>query len=436
MKATKLIMMFVAVAAMMFASCDKDSTEPSTPGGSASSNAEVVGTTWVGYQGDPQTDDNYATYTLTFNSDNTCAMSIAFYAVSEGGNYATTHFAGTYTVSGNGGTLTMIDDILGEEYNDTYTIEGTVLTLTHKRVNIALTRSSGGDTPGGDTTATITAFDENGASNSLFSVSENRQVRFSRGNLQYRASTNTWRFAEHQWDVVGGGNNNISSTYDGWIDLFGWGTSGWESGAVAYQPYSTSVENGDYYPGGVFNNDLTGDYARADWGVYNPISNGGNQAGMWRTLTADEWVYLLNTRPASTLGDVPNARWAKAMVDGWAGSIIFPDSFTLPAGFNVPNNINAVDGWFPANQYSLEQWAAMEAAGAVFLPAAGVRTGAEGFYEGGWYWTSSISCNNFEDPWYDMHVHALMIIFSVDDASIPGYYDRFNGCSVRLVKAE
>ena len=37
----------------------------------------------------------------------------------------------------------------------------------------------------------------------LFSVSETQQVYFSRGNLQYQASTNTWRFAEHQYDYVG-----------------------------------------------------------------------------------------------------------------------------------------------------------------------------------------------------------------------------------------
>ena len=31
-----------------------------------------------------------------------------------------------------------------------------------------------------------------------FSVSATQQVHFSQGNLQYRASTNSWRFAEHQ----------------------------------------------------------------------------------------------------------------------------------------------------------------------------------------------------------------------------------------------
>ena len=43
-----------------------------------------------------------------------------------------------------------------------------------------------------------------GAINGLFSVSPSKQVYFSQGNLQYQASTNTWRFAEHQYDYVGG----------------------------------------------------------------------------------------------------------------------------------------------------------------------------------------------------------------------------------------
>ena len=66
-----------------------------------------------------------------------------------------------------------------------------------------------------------------------FSVSETLLVRFSQGNLQYQASTGTWRFAESQSDYIGEGNANIGESYDGWIDLFGWGTSGYNHGATA-----------------------------------------------------------------------------------------------------------------------------------------------------------------------------------------------------------
>ena len=39
---------------------------------------------------------------------------------------------------------------------------------------------------------------------SLFTVNEDGdQIIFSQGNLQYQASTDTWQFAENQWDIVG-----------------------------------------------------------------------------------------------------------------------------------------------------------------------------------------------------------------------------------------
>ena len=49
----------------------------------------------------------------------------------------------------------------------------------------------------------------------LFSVSPTEQVRFSPGNLQYQASTATWRFALNQFDIVGADNSNIAIDNDG-----------------------------------------------------------------------------------------------------------------------------------------------------------------------------------------------------------------------------
>lgn len=54
----------------------------------------------------------------------------------------------------------------------------------------------------------------------------------SPGNLQYQASTGIWRFAEHQYDYIGSGNENISTSYSGWIDLFGWGTGRYNGQSV------------------------------------------------------------------------------------------------------------------------------------------------------------------------------------------------------------
>ena len=160
-------------------------------------------------------------------------------------------------------------------------------------------------------TETTTVFIKNddcptGAINGLFSVSGSRQVYFSKGNLQYQASTNTWKFAESQYDYIGDANSNISSSYDGWIDLFGWGTSGYHDANdpynVNYQPWSSSdsLLDNEYnsYGYGPSSNmpdmNLTGTSANYDWGVNNPISNGGNTANQWRTLTQPEWSYILN----------------------------------------------------------------------------------------------------------------------------------------------
>lgn len=248
----------------------------------------------------------------------------------------------------------------------------------------------------------------------VFSVSGTKQVKFSQGNLQYQASTNTWRFAENQWDYVGSGNENISSTYSGWIDLFGWGTSGWNSGAKAYQPYSTSTTNSHYYPGKSATTNLTGTYANADWGVYNAISYGGNQKGLWRTLTKDEWNYLFNSRTNY------NKLWSFATVNGIKGVVLLPDSWSLPSGLTF----TAASEDYGTNVYTVAQWAQMEIAGAVFLPAAGRRYGTSvngvGMY--GVYWSST----------YYSSDEACSVAFSSGNLNPSNIYYRSDGRSVRL----
>ena len=272
---------------------------------------------------------------------------------------------------------------------------------------------SGGGGNGGNQQGNVTT--ENGAIKAAFSVSDSKQVYFSQGNLQYQASTNTWRFAEHQYDMIGKDNENISPTYNGWIDLFGWGTSGWNSGANAYQPYSTSTSYSDYYPGGGYTNNLTGSYANADWGVYNKISNGGNQAGLWRTLTYKEWRYLRYDRTDA------EALYGTATVNGVNGCIFLPDNWTTPTGVTFKCGANG----YSVNTYTVSDWAKMEANGAVFLPAAGYRDGTDvgnvGSY--GHYWSSSARGD------YD----AYCLNFYGDYAGANGN-GRNYGRSVRLVR--
>lgn len=202
-----------------------------------------------------------------------------------------------------------------------------------------------------------------GALTGDFSVSETEKVRFSKGNLQYQASTNTWRFAEHQWDYVGEGNTNASASYDGWIDLFGWGTSGYNHGAVCYQPW----ERGGQYDHAAYAHhwhDLCDENGQADWG-YNAISNGGNQERLWRTCRLNEWMFMLNERQTAS-----GIRYAKATVNETNGLILLPDDWNQNTF--VLNNTNDGSAAFETNVISLADWAdALEANGAVFLPAAG-----------------------------------------------------------------
>ena len=252
----------------------------------------------------------------------------------------------------------------------------------------------------------------------VFSISDTQQVYFSQGNLQYQASTNTWRFAENQWDIIGSENSNISENYGGWIDLFGWGTSGYSHGAVCYQPYSTSTENSDYYAYGSAWYNLNDQTGKADWG-YNAISNGGNATNNWRTLTRDEWVYVFNTR--STISGI---RYAKAQVNGVNGMILFPDD--LNSITYSLNSTNTPDASFTANTITSANWSVFEQAGAVFLPAAGCRIGTSvevvGSY--GIYWSASYWNSDAAN-----HVH-----FGDDCLSVGDYfYYRRDGRSVRLV---
>ena len=223
-----------------------------------------------------------------------------------------------------------------------------------------------------------------GMSDKTFSVSDTKKVHFSRGNLQYNAVQNKWRFAPRQYTYICGENDNVAQDYDGWIDLFPFGTSGWNSGATYYQPWQVGGSWDSYLPGGDESNDLTGAYANADWGVYNKISNGGNKVGMWRTLTADEWSYLMgdNANRAGKYG-------ACTVAGNYKGVLILPDDWTLPSGCSFTAGYG---NQYKTNQYTLNEFQRMEAAGAIFLPLAGQRgCGANYSLSGeqGYYWSSS-----------------------------------------------
>jgi len=287
-----------------------------------------------------------------------------------------------------------------------------------------------------------------------FSVSATKKVMFSPGNLQFNAmkgthqcadgttQQGTWRFAEHQWDYVGDATNGnvyegenkcdntqINATYNGWIDFFGWGTSGWKSGANAYKPYETSQSYKDYYPGGYDNTDLIGPYANADWGIYNQIVDA--PPGTWRTLTSEEWEYLFHGRKDA------EKLFGLGTVNGVQGTIILPDEWATPSSIIfTPSTAKGLvweDGYYTNsnkdnyshNVYTVAQWEKMESGGAVFLPAAGFRRGEVIHFAStdGYYWSSAHRSSD----------RVFLLNFSEYIFSPRGYSTHNHGYSVRLV---
>lgn len=148
-----------------------------------------------------------------------------------------------------------------------------------------------------------------------FSVSDNKWVTFSKGNLQLVGST--WQFASSQLEWFG------TAQYNGHLDMF---------------PYAS--------------------YSAPDDGLD------------WYTLSLYEWNHLFTTPPVlNTLSD--GARYTMTTIaDSVNGLIIFPDFYIHPAGTDFEAGVYNGSSNF-SSTVSLEGWEKMEKAGCVFLPAAG-----------------------------------------------------------------
>ena len=232
-----------------------------------------------------------------------------------------------------------------------------------------------------------------------FSVSATKTVTFSPGNLQYHPANDEWRFAPSQLEYIGNDNANISDTYNGWIDLFGWGTGN--------NPTNTSKDNGDYQ-------------TFVDWGS-NQI--GSYAPNTWRTLTYDEWYYLRYERPNY------DELIGVAQVNGVNGLILLPDGWTCPSGVTFKSGFHedyGIEYYADYQTFSALEWAKLEASGAVFFPAAGFRyCGGDVDYVGsdGYYWSST--------PIGSVNAYSLFFYSS----SVDMYnLSRCFGLSVRLVQ--
>ena len=251
-----------------------------------------------------------------------------------------------------------------------------------------------------------------------FSVSSTKQVIFALGNLQATYYTSpfsywSWSIATHQWDYIGNaaGNTSINgngtaSTNNVTVDLFGWvgQSSSWNSGAARYG-ISNSTTASNYGTG-------ASEALKYNWG--NTIGTG------WRTLTSDEWVYLLNTRFTTS-----GVRYAKATVNSVNGVILLPDNWNT--SYYSLSSTNTPNAEFTNNYVTLSDWTTiLEAHGAIFLPTAGYRNGStvNGSGTGGGYW-SSTSYSSEE---------SYGVFFYSTSLSEAGTSRRYYGRSVRLVR--
>ncbi len=253
-----------------------------------------------------------------------------------------------------------------------------------------------------------------------FTVAEGKQITFSCGNLQYTQSTSTWAFATRQTDYIGEANITINT--DGnkvladKIDLFGWG--------MGNNPTNLSANADDYQ-------------TFTDWGA-NTI--GTDAPNTWRTLTADEWFYIFFHRTNA------EKLFSLATVNDIAGLIILPDDWTTPDGVaftpstekglqknetNYCNPGDETEQHFTDNIYTASDWQKLEAAGAVFLSAAGARAKDTtiSWQSAGLYWSATPKTTGKKAG-----SKAKVCYLSRHGVSPIAEQYRYLGCSVRLVK--
>lgn len=259
-----------------------------------------------------------------------------------------------------------------------------------------------------------------GAVHGYFSVSPTQQVYFSNGNLQYQPSTTTWRFAENQWDFIGEGSTNTlypgtvegssnkkrsTSGYTGWIDLYGWGTSGYST----YSPINI---------GGLYTYPNVSDISETDydWGYYNQINNGGNQNHMWRTLKKDEWIHILTQR-CFTINGVEhfgNNYSYKYVTLNVTSDLSVPGLLVFPDGYTEQSNVSSPLDEIPA--------------GCVFLPGRGGCQSGNTLVQPtyGWYWSST---KHQASTAYFVQILSSSQPINTSSSTNVGY-----GLAVRLVK--
>ena len=215
----------------------------------------------------------------------------------------------------------------------------------------------------------------------VFSVAANQRVQFARGNLTYISksyTSNGWALADNSWEYSNTAyGKGVGSHHFSWNDVF-----------VA----TTSSGNSDILQ-----------EIKTDLG-----------SNSWRGLSKDEWRYLLGYETTSSR-TVSWHRYAKIYGENWDSKrylLIFPDFFKetdWTAAMGQKPSASAFDG---AGQesilYTESNFAFMQAAGIVILPAAGDYYPAgspkwQNVGKTGFYWTSTTYYTTGYNDAYRVH---------------------------------
>lgn len=237
--------------------------------------------------------------------------------------------------------------------------QGNVHAVAAGSATITVTTTDGKKTA----TCAVTALPAGALSGEFTVNADGKKVHFSQGNLvatiDATGAPTAWKFAANQYVYLGtGGANKTIGQSAGDVDLFGWST---DASLNNWGIHTKSSSTGDF---------TTGNFK--DWGTAI------DDKGTWRTLSIDEWAYLINKD-----GD-NNVRKGKykcgvTVCEKVSCMVLAPDNF---------------EGTI-AESYTAATWATAEAAGLVCLPVAGYRSGDvynAGY--GGYYWSSTY-VNNF-----------------------------------------
>ena len=242
-----------------------------------------------------------------------------------------------------------------------------------------------------------------------FSVDAINKIVFAPGNLQYNRTTQKWLFALEQYEIIGK-DNFIDGRLANVIDVFSWSCSSTDFGVSICGNTSEYTE-----------------YFR-DWGR-NAI--GEFPAYTWRTLSKNEWLYLIRRT-----NDNSEALYGIAEVNGVGGIILLPDNWVPPTAVSFKTGKHTergMDSYGDYQKINIDDWKILESLGAVFLPA----TGSNGYNYVGLlyyaeYWSSTCS---YQINYYDKEIlTSCTFSFCSDNVGVGCGGSIFDRQAVRLVK--